>query len=169
MSSLQTQAIETLISPAMAGMGYDVVRVKMFGASRPTLQVMVERQDAAAMTVEDCALISRTVSALLDVEDPITSSYTLEVSSPGLDRPLLRPADYDKFTGLEAKIELRGLLDGQRRFRGVLAGFADDLVNIVTKDGTKALPYEDIDNAKLIITDELLAAGTAEAAKQGQA
>ena len=169
MSSLQTQAVETLIAPAMTDMGYDVVRVKMFGASRPTLQVMVERQDAAAMTVEDCALISRAVSALLDVEDPITGSFTLEVSSPGLDRPLLHPGDYDKFSGLEAKIELRNLLDGQRRFRGVLAGFADDLVNIVTKDGTKALPYADIDNAKLIITDELLSAGSAEAAKQGRA
>lgn len=150
-------------------MGYDVVRVKIFDTSRPTLQVMAERWDEAGMTVEDCASISRMVSTLLDVEAPILGAYTLEVSSPGLDRPLVRPGDYNKFSGLEARIELRGPLDGRRRFRGVLAGFADDLVTIVTEDGAKVLPYADIDNAKLVITDKLLAAGSAEAAEQGRA
>ena len=88
-----------MIAPALAGMGYDVVRVKMIGAARPTLQIMAERQDAGGMTVEDCAAISRAVSAILDVEDPISSAYTLEVSSPGLDRPLVKPDDFERFSG----------------------------------------------------------------------
>ena len=169
MSTSQTQVVEAMIAPALSGMGYDVVRVKMIGAARPTLQIMAERLDACGMTVEDCAAISRAISAILDVEDPIYSAYTLEVSSPGLDRPLVQPDDFERFAGLEAKIELRCELDGRRRYRGVLAGCADDVVTIVTEEGAKALPYAEIDNAKLIITDELLAAGSVEAAQQGRA
>jgi len=169
MSTSQTQVIEAMITPALDGMGYGVVRVKMIGAAQPTLQIMAERLDAGGMTVEDCAAISRAVSAILDVEDPIYSAYTLEVSSPGLDRPLVRPDDFERFAGLEAKIDLRTALDGRRRYRGVLAGCADDVVTIVTEEGEKALPYAEIDNAKLIITDELLAAGSVEAAQQGRA
>ena len=163
------QSVETLIAPTLTDLGYDVVRVKMIGSSRPTLQVMAERQDDAAMTVEDCATISRAVSALLDVEDPISGAYTLEVSSPGLDRPLVKPRDFERYSGLEAKVELRQAVDGRRRFRGVLAGYHEDVVTIVTDQGAAALPFEEIDNAKLIITDELLAAGSAEAVKQGRA
>jgi len=96
-------------------------------------------------------------------------AYTLEVSSPGLDRPLVRPNDFERFAGLEAKIELRESLNGRRRYRGVLAGCADAVVTIVTEDGTAALPFDEIDNAKLVITDELLAAGSADALKQGRA
>ena len=103
------------------------------------------------------------------MEDPIYSAYTLEVSSPGLDRPLVRQDDFERYAGLEAKIELRSAFDGRRRYRGVIVGCADDLVTIVTEEGAKALPYAEIDNAKLIITDELLAAGSAEAAQQGRA
>ena len=169
MSASQTQVIEAMIAPSLGGMCYDVVRGKMIGAARPTLQIMAERLDAGGMTVEDCAAISRAVSAILDVEDPIYSAYTLEVSSPGLDRPLVRPDDFDRFTGLEAKIELRSALDGRRRYRGVLAGCANDVVTIVTEEGAKALPYAESDNAKVIITDELLAAGSVEAAQQGRA
>jgi ribosome maturation factor RimP len=162
-------AVEKLILPTLTDRGYDVVQVKMIGSSRPTLQIMAERHDDLAMTVEDCATISRAVSALLDVEDPVSGAYTLEVSSPGLDRPLVHQRDFERYSGLEAKIELRTAQDGQRRFRGVLAGYADDVVTIVTEDGTKALPFDNIDNARLMITDELLAAGSAEAAKQGRA
>ena len=169
MSTLQTQVVEAMIAPALGGMGYGVVRVKIIGAARPTLQIMAERLDAGGMTVEDCAAISRVVSGILDVEDPIYSAYTLEVSSPGLDRPLVRPDDFERFAGLEAKIELLSALDGRRRYRGVLAGCADDVVTIVSEEGVKALPYSEIDNAKLIITDELLAAGSVEAAQQGRA
>ena len=169
MSTVQTQAVEAMVTPVLAGMGYDVVRIKMIGASRPTLQIMAERRDAGGMTVEDCAAISRAVSAILDVEDPIYSAFTLEVSSPGLDRPLVRPDDFERFAGLEAKIELRDAIDGRRRYRGVIVGCADDVVTIVTEEGAKALRYSEIDNAKLIITDELLAAGSVEAAQQGRA
>ena len=139
------------------------------GTDRSTLQIMAERLDEDTMTVEDCAFISRTVSAIFDVEDPINGAYTLEVSSPGLDRPLVRQRDFERYLGFEAKIELRQALNGQRRYRGVLAGYAEGLVTIVTENGTTELPFEEIDKARLIITDELLAAGSAEVAKQGRA
>ena len=138
-------------------MGFDLVRVRISGAQRRTLQIMAERLDDGTMTVEDCAAISRAVSTLLDVEDPIKGSYTLEVSSPGLDRPLTRPKDYTRFAGLEAKIELREPMDGQRRFRGRIAGLADDQVQLDTEDTRVAIPYADIERAKLILNDELLA------------
>ena len=149
--------VETIIAPTLQDMGFDLVRVRISGAQRLTLQVMAERLDDGTMTVEDCAAISRAVSTLLDVEDPIKGSYTLEVSSPGLDRPLTRPKDYTRFAGLEVKIELREPMDGQRRFRGRIAGLADDQVQLDTEDTRVAIPYADIERAKLILTDELLA------------
>src|SRR5437773_11488495 len=103
-------------------MGYRLVRVALIGAQRPTLQVMAERRDEAAMTVEDCADISRSISALIDVEDPIAGAYLLEVSSPGIDRPLVRPEDYDRFAGFEARIELGEPVDGRKRYRVRLPG-----------------------------------------------
>ena len=130
---------------------------------------MAERLDEDTMTVEDCASISRTVSAIFDVEDPIIGAYTLEVSSPGLDRPLVRKKDFERYSGLEAKIELHQALNGQRRYSGILAGYADGVVTIVTENGATNLPFEEIDKAKLIITEDLLAAGSAEAAKQRRA
>ncbi|MEC8370829.1 MAG: ribosome maturation factor RimP [Pseudomonadota bacterium] len=162
MRNAQMQAVEALIAPSLTDLGYEVVRVTMMGVELPTLQVMAERLDEDAMTVEDCASISRTVSAILEVEDPISGAFTLEVSSPGLDRPLVRQKDFERYTGLEAKVELRQALNGQRRYRGVLAGHADGVVTIVTENGAKDLPFDEIDKAELIITDELLAAGSAE-------
>jgi ribosome maturation factor RimP len=162
-------AIETLITPTLEDLGYELVRVRMMGEGRPTLQIMAERRDEAAMTVDDCAGISRAVSALLDVDDPIAGAYMLEVSSPGLDRPLVRARDFERFAGFEARVEMRRLLEGRRRFRGRLGGHADGIVTIHTQDGERALPFEEIQNAKLIMTDDLLAAGTAAQAKQGQA
>ena len=149
--------VETIIAPTLQDMGFDLVRVRISGAQRRTLQIMAERLDDGTMTVEDCAAISRAVSTLLDVEDPIKGSYTLEVSSPGLDRPLTKPQDYTRFAGLEAKIELREPMDGQRRFRGRIAGLADDQVQLDTEDTRVAIPYADIERAKLILNDELLA------------
>jgi ribosome maturation factor RimP len=149
--------VETIIAPTLQDMGFDLVRVRISGAQRRTLQIMAERLDDGTMTVEDCAAISRAVSTLLDVEDPIKGSYTLEVSSPGLDRPLTRPKDYTRFAGLEVKIELREPMDGQRRFRGRIAGLADDQVQLDTEDTRVAIPYADIERAKLILNDELLA------------
>ena len=163
------QAVRALIAPSLADIGYEVVRVMTIGAEHVTLQIMAERLDEDTMTVEDCASISRTVSAIFDVEDPIIGAYTLEVSSPGLDRPLVRKKDFERYSGLEAKIELHQALNGQRRYSGILAGYADGVVTIVTENGVTNLPFEEIDKAKLIITDDLLAAGSAEAAKQRRA
>lgn len=153
------QRIAEIVGPSLEAMGYDLVRIRLVGGqSRPTLQVMAERRDAAGMTVDDCAAISRTVSALLDVEDPISGAYMLEVSSPGIDRPLTRPADYDRYQGFEAKLELRHAHDGRRRFRGRILGIADGVVRLATETGEAALSYADIETAKLVLTDDLLAA-----------
>ena len=152
------ETIAPLIEPSLEAMGYRLVRVAFLGARRATLQIMAERIDDAPMTVDDCTEISRSVSALLDVADPIAGAYMLEVSSPGIDRPLTRPEDYDRFTGFEAKIELDRPLDGRKRFRGRILGRADDHVRLVGDAGEVTLPYADINKAKLVITDDLLKA-----------
>lgn len=153
--------VETMIEPVLADMGFELVRVQMFGTKRPTLQIMAERADGGPMTVDHCAEISNTVSALLEVEDPISDAYTLEVSSPGIDRPLVRTRDYERFAGHEAKIEMRTLIDGRRRFQGRLAGVDGGLVRLETKAGEVGLPIDEIQQAKLVLTDELLAASGA--------
>lgn len=154
-----------MISPSLEAMGYRVVRVAFTGGRRPTLQIMAERLDDAPMSVDDCADISRNVSALLDVADPIEVGYTLEVSSPGIDRPLVAREDYSRFAGFEAKIETSRPVDGRKRFRGRLLGIADDVVRLALAEGQGevALPLGDILRAKLVLTDELL-----EAARKSQ-
>lgn len=122
------------------------------------LQIMAERNDDAAMTVDDCAALSRAISAVLDVDDPIASAYTLEISSPGIDRPLVRLTDYDRFAGFEARIELARMIDGRRRFQGRLIGTAGEDVRIDVAGVEVGLPFADIQRAKLVLTDELLAA-----------
>ena len=159
---MDTGKIEALLAPSLEAMGYRVVRVAMTGGRRATLQVMAERLDEKAMTVEDCADISRTVSALLDVADPITGAYTLEVSSPGIDRPLVRREDFDRFAGFEAKVELNAPIEGRRRFRGKLLGVEGDAVRILVDAAPVSLPLAGITRAKLVLTDELLAASQAQ-------
>jgi len=149
--------IETMIAPSLEAMGYDVVRVSFTGGRRPTLQIMVEHRDDSPMTVEDCATVSHSVSALLDVADPIATAYHLEVSSPGIDRPLVRRADYERFAGFEAKIELQRPLDGRRRFRGTLMGLDDDSVKLRIGDASVLLPLSAIARAKLVLNDALIA------------
>lgn len=153
-----TGKIEALIAPSLEAMGYRVVRVAVTGGRRATLQIMAERSDETAMTVDDCADISRTVSALLDVADPIAGAYTLEVSSPGIDRPLVRREDFARFAGFEARIELNETRDGRRRFRGKLLGVEGDTVRLLVDDAPVALPLAAVARAKLVLTDELLAA-----------
>jgi len=153
--------IEEMIEPALAGMGFALVRLRLSGGARPTLQVMVDRSDETAITVDDCAAISQALSAILDVEDPISGAYTLEVSSPGIDRPLVRRRDFERYEGFEAKIEMQSAIDGRRRFRGRLAGLAGDSVCLATKDGDVVLPLGGIHQAKLVLTDELMAAARA--------
>ena len=158
-----TNEIARIVEPSLTAMGYRVVRVAMIG--RATLQIMAERNDEAPMSVEDCADISRTISALLDVADPIAGAYTLEVSSPGIDRPLVRPEDYDRFAGFEAKLELAAPVDGRKHFRGRILGRSDDRIRLVTDTGEVALPLAAVARAKLVVTDDLLAAHQARRAQ----
>jgi ribosome maturation factor RimP len=155
---IDTARIAAMIEPSLAAMGFALVRVSHTGGRRPTLQIMAERRDGTGMTVGDCEEISRNVSALLDVQDPIASAYTLEVSSPGIDRPLVRAEDYDRFAGFEAKLELGHGLDGRKRFRGRILGRAGEHVRVATDQGEVELPLGDVVRAKLVLTDELLAA-----------
>jgi ribosome maturation factor RimP len=155
----RVKAIDRLIAPTLAGMGYALVRARLSSGGRRTLQVMAERSDGATMKVEDCAEISRALSALLDVEDPIEGAYDLEVSSPGIDRPLVRLDDFARFAGFDAKIEMARPIEGRKRFLGRLDGVNAGSVRIDLGDGdVAALPYEDIREAKLVLTDELIAA-----------
>ncbi len=139
-------------------MGYDIVRVVLSGSRRPRLQIMAERKDGAGMAVEDCVAVSRAVEAILDVEDPIGGPYELEVSSPGIDRPLTRLADFERFAGFDAKLETSLSLEGQRRWKGRLLGLEGDTVRLQTETGEVALPFAEITRAKLLLTDELMAA-----------
>lgn len=160
MGSDRALTVERLIAPALAAAGYEIVRVLVMGSHRPVVQIMIERSDRAAVTVEDCALASRAASALLDVEDPISGPYTLEVSSPGIDRPLTRPEHFDRFAGFEAKLETRSAVDGRRKFRGRLLGLAGESVRIATTTGELSLPLTDLQKARLVLTDDLIAAAS---------
>ena len=147
--------IEEIVAPTVAGMGYELVRVAMSRGG--TLQIMIEPADGRPMDVEGCATLSRALSAVLDVEDPIPGSYTLEVSSPGIDRPLTRPKDYVRWSGDVARLETAEPIDGRRRFKGTLLGLADDLVKLRLDDGKEAaVPLASVTKAKLELTDALI-------------
>jgi ribosome maturation factor RimP len=122
------------------------------------VQIMAEKADGSGMLIDDCAALSRALSAVLDVDDPIVGTYTLEVSSPGIDRPLVRLEDYRRFAGFEARIELGRLIDGRRRLQGRLLGADGDMVRIEVGGGPREVPFADIQRAKLVLTDDLLAA-----------
>jgi ribosome maturation factor RimP len=154
---VDTNRIAQAIEPPLAAMGYRLVRVVITSGRRATLQVMAERFDDQPMTVDDCAQISRSVSTLLDVADPIDGAYMLEISSPGIDRPLVRADDYDRFCGFEAKIELSRPLNGRKRFRGRLLGTSGNNVLLATEIGETELPLDAVARAKLVLTDDLLA------------
>jgi ribosome maturation factor RimP len=153
-----TDRVAALISGPLEALGYELVRVQLSGGDRPVLQIMAERADGVGMTVDDCADISRSVSALLDAEDPIAGAYTLEVSSPGIDRPLTRPRDFERFAGFDARIETQQPIAGRRRFKGRLLGLEDGVVSLVVDEDTVHLPIEAIAKARLVLTDELIAA-----------
>lgn len=160
---IDTARIETLIAPSLEAMGYRIVRVSVTGGRRAVLQVMAERIDNRPMSVEDCTEITHTVSALLDVADPIEHAYFLEVSSPGIDRPLMRREDYERFLGFEAKLELSSPIEGRKRFRGRLMGLADDRLSVNLGAEVVELPLKAIARAKLVLTDDLIAAATPQA------
>ena len=148
--------ISQIIDGAVTDLGYHLVRVQFSGAKsgRAQLQIMAEPVEQREMTVEDCETVSRHVAALLDVEDPIGDAYVLEVSSPGLDRPLTRIEDYERFNGELAKITLRLMLDGRRRFNGRLAGL-DEVGKIIleTSFGRFAFAFDEIDSARIDPTE----------------
>ena len=150
--------ISEMVRPTVEGLGYSLVRVQVLGRQRPRLQVMAERIDGRPMMVDDCASLSHSLSAVLDVEDPISTTYTLEVSSPGIDRPLVQLADYDRFAGFEARIELVRLVGGRRRFCGRLLGTTGETIRLDVEGAEVEVHYEDIQRAKLVLTQDLLAA-----------
>jgi ribosome maturation factor RimP len=151
--------IAQIIGPVIEDMGFELVRVRLMTGKQATLQIMAQKPDGT-IEVDDCAKISTAVSAVLDVEDPIVEAYTLEVSSPGIDRPLTRLKDFDQWQGFEAKIETEDLIDGRRRFKGILAGIEDDEVLIELEDSkepvTIGLKFDWLSDAKLVLTDELI-------------
>ena len=152
--------LERLIEPEVKRLGYELVRVLMIGgASDPTLQVMAERRDTRQLDISDCEKISRRLSEMLDLADPIAGSYRLEVSSPGIDRPLTRLKDYKDWAGHEARIKLRDAHEGRKQFTAALQGIEGDEILIVTKEGeAHALPFSQISSAKLVLTDKLISA-----------
>lgn len=149
--------LEDMLEPVVDGMGYELVRVLTIGAKNPTLQVMIDRKDGKEVTVDDCAEVSRRLSDVLDEKDPIESQYSLEVSSPGIDRPLTKPEHFARFSGYEAKIETSTVIEGRKRFKGRISGI-DDKNNIAFEmDGTEyVIPFDEVAKAKILITDELL-------------
>ncbi len=148
-----------IITPVIEDMGFELVRVRLMGGNSKTLQVMAERR-TGGIEVDDCAEISTAISATLDVEDPIEEAYTLEVSSPGIDRPLTRLKDFDSWTGHEAKLETLEMIDGRRRFKGQLQGSEGDEVLIqIDVDGqpaTLGLKFDWLSEAKLVLTEDLI-------------
>ena len=148
---VDTDGIERLIEPSLEALGYRIVRVVFTGSRGATLQVMAERLDDVPMAVDDCARISHSVSALLDVADPIAGAYHLEVSSPGIERPLVKPADFDRFIGREARIELSLPVRGRRRFRGRLCGVLEGILRLATATGEERLPLAGVARANLVL------------------
>jgi ribosome maturation factor RimP len=153
--------IAHIVEPVVTDLGYELVRVRISGLNGMTVQIMAERPDGT-MTVEDCELISRNISPAMDVADPINREYHLEVSSPGIDRPLTRAKDFDIWSGHEAKVEMEQAVNGRKRFRGILTGVKDGAAGMRLLDIPDAadvwLPLDDIGEAKLALTDALIKA-----------
>ena len=152
------QKITQIIEPTLTDMGFALVRVLYQGAdTNNTLQIMVERADYSAMQADDCEKISRSLSAILDVEDVIANRYMLEVTSPGIDRPLVKLADYERFNGREAKVETLLPVEGRKRFKGKLKGVDGKQIVIDFEGQELKIDFDIISKAKLVLTDELVA------------
>lgn len=144
-----------MIAPVVEAAGFTLVRLRLMGGKRKVLQVMAERADGS-MSVDDCATLSRALSDYIEAEDPIEGDFLLEVSSPGIDRPLTRLTDFSRWQGHEAKIELGAPLNGRKRFKGVLMGLDGNQVLFETGGETLTLPFAAIAEARLILTDRLI-------------
>jgi len=150
-----------MVEPEAKAMGFDIVRVRLTGSRPPTLQIMAEKPDGT-MDVADCAKLSRRLSPLLDAEDPIVGEYSLEVSSPGIDRPLTREGDFAQWAGHEVRVEIGAPVDGRKRFHGFIAGESGGAVELKLKDGgTARIPLSDMVKAHLVLTDALIGAAQA--------
>lgn len=151
--------VAALCAPTLTQMGYELVRVSILGRERPTVQVMADRADGSLIGVDDCEAISRAIGAVLDVEDPIPGAWQLEVSSAGIDRPLTRVKDWNRFAGHLARVEMQVPVDGRRRFSGTVLGADDNAARLRLDDGADVdLPLGGIRRAKLVLTDALIAA-----------
>ncbi len=154
--------VAAIAEPVLSGIGYRLVRVRISGLDGCTVQIMAERPDGT-MTVDDCETVSRALSPVLDVADPIDRAYRLEVSSPGMDRPLVRRSDFERFAGHQLKVEMAVAIDGRRRFRGLLLGVAGEAARIRRDDAAPGeanevlLPIEEMAEAKLVLTEALIA------------
>ena len=164
MAATNHDALREMIAPTLEAMGYSLVWVRLMESRPCRLQVMADRHDGVEMAVEDCATLSTAISAVLDVEDPIKGQYDLEVSSPGIDRPLVTLDDFERYVGFEAKLEADPSDAGRKRYRGRLAGIDNAIDNAMVRidigppEGTVAIPFAGIREAKLVLTDELIAA-----------
>ena len=151
--------LAAIVAPTLIDMGYELVRVVLIGRDNPTVQVMADRADGALITVADCEAISHAISAVIDVEDPIPGAWSLEVSSAGIDRPLTRVKDWNRFAGHQARAETEMPIDGRKRFTGVVLGADTTTARLRLDDGTEvALPLAHIRRAKLLLTNALIAA-----------
>lgn len=164
------ERLRSVVEPVCEAEGFELVRLRVTGSKNKTLQVMAEREDGT-MSAEDCARLSRAVSPALEADDPIADPYTLEVSSPGIDRPLTRLKDYARWEGFAAKVELREAVEDQKRFRGQLAGVegTDVLFDIEGEDETAIMPFALIEKGKLVLTDELVTESLKRAKAAGRA
>jgi ribosome maturation factor RimP len=154
--------LAAIIAPTLEGMGYELVRVAVLGRERPTVQVMADRADGAQINVADCEAISHALGAVLDVEDPLPGAWSLEVSSAGIDRPLTRVKDWNRYAGHLARAEAVAPIDGRRRFSGIVLGADENAARLRLDDGSEiVLPLPAIRRAKLVLTDALIAATAA--------
>jgi ribosome maturation factor RimP len=150
-------AVTRLIEPEVKALGFDLVRVAMTGGrSDPTLQIMAERHETRQLDLDDCQAISRRLSDLLDDKDPIGGSYRLEVSSPGIDRPLTRRKDFADWAGHEARLKLAESLEGAKQVSGTIRGIDGDIISVATPKGLREVPFKSIASAKLLLTDKLI-------------
>lgn len=158
----QERRLLSLVQPVAEGIGMEIVRLRVQGGRRPHLQIMAERAGGAPTDVEDCARLSRALSPTLDTADPISEAYTLEVSTPGIDRPLTRPGDFGRWVGHAVKIELARPIDGRRRFTGIITGEDNDGAHIELDDETELVAgIHEMSRASLVLTDELIEAARA--------
>ena len=153
--SYMDKKLAELLNPILEDLGFEMVRVRLSTSAHSTLQIMADGRDSP-IGVDQLAEINTSISTILDVEDPIAENYTLEISSPGIDRPLTRKKDFESYQGFEAKLETTELIDGRRRFRGVLAGIDDDEVLINLEEGTVGLKFGWLSEARLVLSDDLI-------------